>query len=283
MSKHQSIASLDCPKDFMFGDASGAVIREYCRYPFHLKCGVYALVVRGGGHATINITQYSIKENDLLILEPGTFFLVDDFSEDSLVYYLIFSSSFLENNTFSAHMSLTTLQTTSPILSFPPDIASVSKHMFETLMEASNCQPSLLSRSKMLHIFNLLQTTYSELLQELTHADKRPMDRKNEIYDEYCRLVMNHYHEWHHVSQYAEAMRLTLPHLSSTIKQASNKNAGDLITEAILTDAKSQLKLTTLQIKEVALSLGFENVAFFNRFFKSHTGMTPKAYRLSLM
>lgn len=283
MPRTTNIPSLDCPRDYLFGDASGNVMNEYCRFPCHLKCGVYALVVRGGGHASINITKYTIKQNDLLILEPGTFFLVHDFAEDSLVYYLIFSSSFLETNTFNSHMSLATLLMPSPILPLSDDIASVTKHMFETLTEASNCQPSLLSRGKMLHIFNLLQTTYSELLQDLTHSDKRPMDRRNEIFAEYCQLVMNHYHEWHHVSQYADAMRLTLPHLSSTIKQVANKTAGELITEAIVTDAKAQLRLTSLQIKEVAISLGFENVAFFNRFFKSHTGLTPKAYRMTIL
>jgi AraC-like DNA-binding protein len=44
-------------------------------------------------------------------------------------------------------------------------------------------------------------------------------------------------------------------------------------------DAKAQLKVTTMPIKEIAMRLGFENVAFFNRFFKSHVGVTPRAYR----
>ena len=175
------------------------------------------------------------------------------------------------------------MQMTNPILHLPDDIASVAKHVVDTLVEASNCQPSQLGPNKMLHIFNLLQTSFAELTRELLHTDTRPMDRKNEIYQEYNQLVMKHYHEWHHVSQYAEAMHLTLPHLSSTIKQASDKTAGDLITDAILTDAKAQLRLTTLQIKEIAISLGFENVAFFNRFFKSHTGLTPKAYRMAVL
>ena len=105
------------------------------------------------------------------------------------------------------------------------------------------------------------------------------MDRKTEIYQDYCQLVLQHYQEWHHVSQYADAMRLTLPHLCSTIKSVGDRTAGDIIIEAIITDAKSQLKITNLQIKEIALSLGFDNVAFFNRFFKSHVGVTPKAYR----
>ena len=74
-------------------------------------------------------------------------------------------------------------------------------------------------------------------------------------------------------------MRLTLPHLCSTIKSVGKRTAGDIIVEAILTDAKSQLKITNLQIKEIAISLGFDSVAFFNRFFKSHVGVTPKVYR----
>ena len=281
MSEVNNIPLLDCPKDFLIGDASGKVMNEYGRFPCKIKCGVYALMVRGEARATINITEYRFRENDLLLLEPGSFLLIHEFSEDALVYYILFSSSFLQKNTFSPHMSLTSLMMSEPILHLAPDFASVTKHMIDTLVEASNCQPTLLGPNKMLHIFNLLQTTFTEIARATQNAEARPMDRKNEIFQEYSQLVMNHYHEWHHVSRYAEAMRLTLPHLSSTIKQVADKTAGDLIIEAILTDAKAQLRLTTLQIKEIAISLGFENVAFFNRFFKSHTGFTPKAYRLA--
>ena len=29
----------------------------------------------------------------------------------------------------------------------------------------------------------------------------------------------------------------------------------------------------------IALSLGFNNISFFNKFFKQHTGITPQEYR----
>lgn len=281
MTEDKNIPLLDCPKDYLIGDASGKIMNEYGRFPCKIKCGVYALMVRGEARATINITKYHFQENDLLLLEPGSFLLIHEFSEDALVYYILFSSSFLEKNTFSMRMSISSLQSQQPILHLQPDVAAVTAHFLDTLVEASNCQPSMLSTPKMIHVFNLFQTAYTELAHDTLQTETRPLDRKNEIFQEYCQLVMKHYHEWHHVSQYADAMRLTLPHLSSTIKQVAQKTAGDLIIEAILTDAKAQLRLTTLQIKEIAISLGFENVAFFNRFFKSHTGLTPKAYRLA--
>ena len=282
MELQKNIPLLDCPVDYLVGDASGKIMNEYMRFPCKIMCGVYAFLVRGHAQATININKYEFNTNDILLIEPGSFFLINEFSEDSLVYYILFSSSFLEKNTFNTRMSLTSLQLRSPILHVSEERAEVFRDMAALMFKAMNTQPSMLNTERMVHVFNLLQTCYVQAAkaeQESKNVVMKPLDRKMEIYQDYCQLVMKHYHEWHHVSQYADAMRLTLPHLCSTIRSASDRTAGDIIIDAILTDAKSQLKLTTAQIKEIAASLGFDNVTFFNRFFKSHTGYTPKSYR----
>ena len=279
--KENNIPIVDCPYgDYMIGDASGKLMNEYGRYPCKIMCGVYALLVRGTAHATINVTEYDFKANDVLLLEPGSFLLIREFSDDALVYWIVFGSKFLEKHTVNNKMSLSALQLHSPILSVSENHAQVLCSMYDTIVKALNATPTMLDSEKMVHIFNLLQTSYAKYAHEQDEYLVKPMDRKTEIYQDYCQLVLQHYQEWHHVSQYAEAMRLTLPHLCSTIKAVGDRTAGDIIIEAIITDAKSQLKITNLQIKEIALSLGFDNVAFFNRFFKSHVGVTPKAYRL---
>ncbi len=278
--KENNIPIVDCPYgDYMIGDASGKLMNEYGRYPCKIKCGVYALLVRGTAHATINVTEYDFKANDVLLLEPGSFLLIREFSEDALVYWIVFSSRFLEKNTVNNKMSLSALQLHSPKISVNENHAQVLCSMYDTIVKALNATPTMLDSEKMVHIFNLLQTSYAKYAHEQDEYLVKPMDRKTEIYQDYCRLVLQHYQEWHHVSQYAEAMRLTLPHLCSTIKSVGDRTAGDIIIEAIITDAKSQLKITNLQVKEIALNLGFDNVAFFNRFFKSRVGVTPKAYR----
>ncbi len=279
MELQKNIPLLDCPVDYLIGDASGKIMNEYGRFPCKIMCGVYAFLVRGKATATINITKYDFNQNDILLLEPGSFLLIHECSEDALVYYLLFSSSFLEKNTFNSRMSLAAMQLRSPIIHLQSAQAAVINDFASLLFKATNVEPSMLNSEKMVHIFNLLQTAYSNYAQSSEDMIIKPIDRKMEIYQDYCQLVMKHYQEWHHVSQYADAMRLTLPHLCSTIRSASSRTAGDIIIDAILTDAKAQLKLTTTQIKEIAASLGFDNVAFFNRFFKTHTGVTPKTYR----
>ena len=42
------------------------------------------------------------------------------------------------------------------------------------------------------------------------------------------------------------------------------------------------LLVTTIQpVKQIALSLGYEDMAYFNRLFRQHVGMPPQQYRLS--
>jgi hypothetical protein len=49
--KENNIPIVDCPYgDYMIGDASGKLMNEYGRYPCKIKCGVYALLVRGTAH-----------------------------------------------------------------------------------------------------------------------------------------------------------------------------------------------------------------------------------------
>lgn len=275
------IPLIDCPIDYIFGEASGKVLNEYMRFPCKILCGVYAFMIKGKARATVNITQYDFRENDLIYLAPNSFFLVHEFSEDAQLSYIIFSSSFLEKNAYSLRRPRLVTVDACQIVNVTSEQAKIINDFSQLIEEAVNCSPSMLNSERMVHIYNLVHLVFQDYFVANSDATSKVMDRKTEIYHEYSELVMKHYHEWHHVSDYAEALHITVPHLCSTIKQASQRTAGDLIVEAILTDAKAQLKLSVTPIKEIAISLGFENVAFFNRFFKTHVGTTPKNYRNS--
>lgn len=277
--KDEKIPLIDCPIDYIFGEASGKILNEYGRFPCKIQCAVYAFMLQGSATATLNITQYDFHKNDLIYLHLGSFFLVHNFSEDARLMYIVFSSSFVEKNAYGMRRMSLPSQAFNPIVHMNEEQAGVITMFSGLLDKAINCTPSMLSSERMVYVFNLIQQTYAELFISADNKQSHLQDRKTEIYQEYNDLVLRHYHEWHHVAAYAEALCITVPHLCSTIKQASGRTAGDIIVDAILMDAKAQLKITTLPIKEIANTLGFENVAFFNRFFKSHVGITPKAYR----
>jgi AraC-like DNA-binding protein len=103
--------------------------------------------------------------------------------------------------------------------------------------------------------------------------------RKYEIYQEFLQLAMKHYTVHHGASFYANELGLSLPHFCSTIKKAAGNTPLEVIASVILMEAKSRLKSTDEPVKNIALSLGFNNISFFNKFFKQHTGITPQEYR----
>jgi YesN/AraC family two-component response regulator len=65
------------------------------------------------------------------------------------------------------------------------------------------------------------------------------------------------------------------------IKKVTGKTPLDLIAHIIILDAKAQLKSTSLSVKEIAINLGYSNVAFFDKYFKRYVGITPLEYRNS--
>lgn len=68
-----------------------------------------------------------------------------------------------------------------------------------------------------------------------------------------------------------------------TLYNIARRNFGCGITEYValcrLSAARKLLSGTDLRISEVAESIGFTDVNYFIRFFKKHTGLTPKKYR----
>ena len=92
---------------------------------------------------------------------------------------------------------------------------------------------------------------------------------------------MSHYVKEHSVSFYAKKLSITLPHLCSTIRKVTGATPMQIITNIIVMDAKAQLKSTDFSVKQIAYSLSFNNLSFFNKYFRQHVGMTPQEYRNS--
>ncbi|UOE50763.1 AraC family transcriptional regulator [Mucilaginibacter sp. SMC90] len=95
-------------------------------------------------------------------------------------------------------------------------------------------------------------------------------------------LIAEHYATQHDVAAYAEKLNLTPGHLTDVIKQQSGKTAITHIHERLIVEAKRRLLHTELSVKQIADDLGFEDAAYFNRFFKRITDTTPMGFRTQI-
>ncbi len=99
------------------------------------------------------------------------------------------------------------------------------------------------------------------------------------IFRRFLELIEEYYKEHLAITDYAQLLNVTdgrLNHICRTIANASSKQ---LIFERLVQEAKYLLSYTSLSIKEIAFDLGFQDPAYFTRFFLKYTAQTPKAYR----
>ena len=109
--------------------------------------------------------------------------------------------------------------------------------------------------------------------------ESKPNAYAQERLEEFSELLQRHFHQMKLVAQYAERMHLSAFQLNSICRSQLGKTASLLIDEHIILEAKRNLQATTSQVKEIADQLGYEDVSYFIRFFKKHTGFSPEAFR----
>lgn len=119
-----------------------------------------------------------------------------------------------------------------------------------------------------------LRRMKSALQQENIRWDKR----KAEIVRQFKHHVESHFRQWHQVQQYAEAQNLSSNYLNEVIKAETGTSAKDFIQNRLLLEAKRLAQYSDLSAKQIAFTLGYEDVAQFSKFFKKGEGVAFSLY-----
>ena len=84
------------------------------------------------------------------------------------------------------------------------------------------------------------------------------------------------------VKYFANEMRLSANYFGDLVKKETGKTAQEFIQLKFVNVAKNKLLDMSLNISQVAYSLGFQYPQHFVRFFKREVGCTPREFRLQL-
>lgn len=105
------------------------------------------------------------------------------------------------------------------------------------------------------------------------------MTRKQEITYYFENLIINTKQKYQPTSYYAGKLNVSAIYLAKCVKESTNKTVSAILSEYLILEAKSLLKHTALTISEIAYTIGFSDNSNFNKYFKKHTGTSPKQYR----
>lgn len=278
------IPKIDLPDDWVIGSLSQqdvGLLGLYANYPCRLKAEIFVLCMNGSIEASIDLNRFQAKANSFITILPGSIFQIHKIEGDFKIYFMGFSSKFLEHvNILKTVMEMIYLIKERPVIPLKESATLLLEDYFSLLIKTYNFCGAKLNREITSHLFSGMHLGVGAMYRDKAYV-KAPLSKSEQIAKEFGQLVMQNYSKERNVAWYARKLNITHAHLCTTVKQVTGKTCIEIISEMVIMDAKSQLKSTDLSIHDIAYSLNFTNMSFFGKYFKRHVGMGPLEYRKS--
>lgn len=103
--------------------------------------------------------------------------------------------------------------------------------------------------------------------------------RKTQQIEKFRALVNEDYKKHRPITAYADQLGITPGQLSRLCREVLGISSLDVINARLVHEAQRELIYATNSIKQLADSLGFADETYFGRFFRKHTGVSPREFR----
>jgi AraC family transcriptional activator of pobA len=256
---------------------------KYIRFPKEgIKTTYYEFifVTKGKCVSTDNLNELTQTKSQIRFVAPGKITSVKEVSSDLKGYYCLFDKSFIDTYTGTTNLlsSLPFFDLDSiPIINLTDNQAQ----FFSLVLHKIHQDFSINYNTQKASICGYLVAILKEcsLFYEKVAQNNNKLTSADRIAQEYLRLVNKHYLTKRQLTDYAELLNITAKHLTKSVKTATGESPMGFIYKMVILEAQILLRDTTQSVAEIAFQLSFEDAAYFNRFFKQHTGVTPVNFR----
>lgn len=107
----------------------------------------------------------------------------------------------------------------------------------------------------------------------------KPPGARDTLVQRFLALVEQHHRSHRPLAFYADALGVTADHLSRTCRNVAGQSALQMLHERLMLEARRLLAYTPMPVAEVAANLGYDDAAYFSKFFSRQVGNTPSEYR----
>lgn len=92
-------------------------------------------------------------------------------------------------------------------------------------------------------------------------------------------LIEQAFREDWSLADYASALNVSQSRLRNACLNVTEQSPMQVVHARILLEAKRLLRFTSMAVSEIAYALGFDDPAYFTRFFSQRTGIAPRTFR----
>ncbi len=232
----------------------------------------------GAGIYHIDFEEYTFDGNILFFLSPGQVFSVTS-EKIKEAYKLSFKQDFYCIQTHDKEIScngvlFNNIYDTPFVIPKTKDIDRLSM-ILEDLVEEFGAKNS--------GQYDMLQSYLKQFIIHSVRIKKEDFVVKEEtetkLYKEFSVLVAQNFKKLHSVTMYANRLGVSPKSLTKHFQKIGSETPSDFIKNRIILEAKRQLLYSDQSVKEIAFDLGFNDPAYFTRFFTKATQKAPLFFK----
>lgn len=237
-------------------------------------------IEKGQGIHYVDFHEYVVNDGLVFFLMPGQMHQLLFFAEPK-GHLIAFTEEFLVANAISQRMIddlyLFNEFGISPPLPLNESQLPAFRSVFEQMRYFSeSARYSTEAVASLVQLFLILSNNHCSIRKE---DNTQLQESSNILLRQFRSLLNKRFATEHQVSGYADEIAVTADYLNKVVKNLTGISAKEHIQNKLVLEAKRALIFSEISNKELAFSLGFEEAAHFNNFFKKMTGMSPGEFR----
>ncbi len=250
-------------------------------FPTRVDALLIILCTSGHGRIGIDLREYEVRRNTLLVIQPKNFIYMFDAAPGSRANIVACSHHVIEDvlPKLTDLLPLLIHHRTEPVMDLTDEEAKSIDMAYQGIRAKLNGPRTPFLQRKVLCLLQAALFDMMDIQHARSGGDMFHRTRKEELMAKFIIAVSESFRERREVSWYAERLCITPKHLSAVCKETSGRTAGEWIESYVTMEAKVLLKSTDMTIQEIAAKLNFANQSFFGKYFKHQTGLSPTAYR----
>ena len=235
-------------------------------------------IKKGSGVYHIDFENYSFDGNVLFFLSPGQVFSVDTESIEE-AYKLTFLKDFyciqIHDKEVACNGVLFNNIYDTPFLQ--PTVNDTLKLDFIITCLVDELKQSATGQYDMLQAY-LKQFIVNAVRIKTEHYQIKD-DVASQLFKDFSLLVEQNYKTIHSVTEYATRLGISPKSLTKHFQKIGSQTPSDFIKNRIILEAKRQLLYSSDSVKQIAYNLGYNDPAYFTRFFTKSTTKSPLHFK----
>jgi AraC-like DNA-binding protein len=264
-------------KDFFLID--NLVVEDPHAYTFNLNMTVAVICTKGYAKGSLNLKPYVLQTPGITVSRPGEILHYEDVSEDFSGFIIILSGRFADSLPIGMQERLLLRLAFADTPCLPLDIPKLKTVLDYCSLLKKTCEEEDIPVRREIAKHLTLAFYYTMTYQSHILSGNRQPSGQNMLFDRFIDLVQNNYREQRNVGFYAGRLCLTPKYLSKVIENSSGAPAGEWIDRYVILEAKTLLRSTDMNIRQISDKLNFPSQSFFGKYFKRIAGVSPKEYR----